>query len=324
MDNRTVPPFFNFLWIMSRGENTADKNELLRRVQQYTSTMELLRKDSPVAHDCRIVTSLDQLVNSLRPIPGYLPVFVLIGHGYAETGGMPMWSDEVLEPNSLLAKWQCSFKCDVIACGCGANVFVSPMQYPILLYYNRQVRFLAAAEPLNETSHVFSDDGGKQRHLELTQLMLHYLRVYDDGGAQSPIKEADAFVKQKRHTAKQWHQEQAKARLEAQVEERVKARAVELEKAGAERDEKRRAQLKEWSADLRQKWQDWGQQKEQCHAHLMRVERWQSRFFAFFCLMLFVQFLMLLAPRQAASSEGSPLVYYLAFDVFFYCLVFRK
>ena len=300
-------PYFKFLWIMSKSQNTADKNELLRRVEQYTSTMKLLRDDSPVEHSCSIVTSLDQLIASLKPIPGFMPVFVLIGHGYAETGAMPMWSGEQLEPNALLLKWKCNFKCDVIACGCGANVFVSPMQYPILLYYNRQVRFLAAAEPLNETSHIYTD-GAQQRHLELTQLMLQYLMVYDDGGTQPEITKADAFVQTNRRTARQMRQQKDNDTITKQVNERINGETARINKECMEKDELRRTELKKWADNFKQQWQGWA-----------RMAQWRDRLTLLFSVVLACQFLYLLMPHSTGSF-----VHYALVDIIVYWLATRQ
>jgi hypothetical protein len=318
MESKAVP-YFNFLWIPSKGENTQDKNELLKRVQQYTNTMELLRAGSPVSYDFRIVLSLEQLVTCLRPMPGHLPVFVLLGHGYSETGAMAMWNGDMLEPTALLKKWQCNFKCDIIATACGANVFVSPLQYPILLYYNRQCRFLAAAEPLAHCSYMVTTNG-QSSHLELTQLMLHYLRVYDDGGQQVAVKKADAFVQANRRTAKQRRvaqeladQTAGKARIELELAERAK----QLAKASADKEAARLVVLKKWAADVKAQWQRWGQERDQHSTHVVALERWRTRWFCVFALFVFFQLLDVLG-RQG------PLFSYVVLDLVLYCTVLRK
>jgi hypothetical protein len=78
--DQTVPHYV-FFWIPNASNNTASGNELFARLEQYSSAIDLVRKDSRVTSRFCVVQSLAELVDSLNPIPGCLPVFVLIGHG---------------------------------------------------------------------------------------------------------------------------------------------------------------------------------------------------------------------------------------------------
>ena len=209
-----ITPHFVFIWMPNRATDGGEKNELPDRMQHYTSAMSLLRNGSRVEHQMLVVQSLGELVTAMRPIHKRLPVFVLSGHGDPNTGAMQLWNGDVLTPTTLLMRWHCSFRCDVIATACGANSFCSVLQYPILINFNRDCRFIAAAEPNSPFSYFFrANSDGDARHLELTQLLLHYLRIYDDGGRQKSIKEADAFVQQRRRTNNQRRAEEEQTRL---------------------------------------------------------------------------------------------------------------
>ena len=137
------------------------------------------------------------LVQALRPPstpPDARPVFFLLGHGVRQSGAMHLWSDEWMDPTSLLKLWQPNFGCDLIATQCGANAFVSPMRYPILMHYNLRIRFMAAAEPLAECSHRQKFDDDQELHVELTSLLITYLRVHDNGCDQSALRKSLAWL----------------------------------------------------------------------------------------------------------------------------------
>lgn len=314
MENKVrLVPRFKFIWLPDNRSNTTGQNELVCRLGQFTNAMDLLRKDSPVEYEFCTAPSLNSLVNALRPCPGYLPVFVLLGHGVPESGSMYTWNGDEVNPTTLFARWKCDFECDLIAAACGANVFCSPLQYPILLYYTRLCRVMPAAEPLAPFSYMCDVDNPESRHLELTQLMLHYLRVYDDGGKREAVRKADALVAKKRRTAKQRQEEIEKQRIEKEVAERANAARAELDR----KNEERRTALKKWADECKTKWQQWGQARELHFEHRMAVDRWRTRWLCVFAFFVLLQLLDVL------FGQG-PLLSYVLLDAILYCVLLRQ
>lgn len=191
-------PHFVFLWIPSQSENKESGNELLNRIRMYQSVVNLLHKQSTVQAEFSVILNLKQLVTCLeKPLPGCRPVYLLMGHGRSETGEMNFWDGTWLSPNNLMMAWRNAGQqpCDLIATQCGANVFVNPMRYPILLQYNTRIRFMAAAEPCADKSyHSTTVNQQETLHVELTTLLIHYLRVYDNGCDQAWMKRCIAWV----------------------------------------------------------------------------------------------------------------------------------
>jgi hypothetical protein len=197
----TTVPFFVFLWLPSKQHNSVSQNEMVQTLTEYQYATSLIRPASPVQSCLYVVPSLAELLNRLRPIDGYLPVFVLLGHGTTDQGSMHLWNKEVLTMPTLLQRWKCDFRCDMVATQCGANAFVSPMKHTELMDVPPgTVRFIAAAQPASTVSNslsVFTD--GTSMHAELTQLMLHYMRKYDEGGRADQVRHVDAYLKQEWH-----------------------------------------------------------------------------------------------------------------------------
>ncbi len=303
MESSAVPHFV-FLWIPNKRENTVERNELLPRLNHYTRAMELLREDSPVVYDFVVAMSLDQLVRQLKPIPDRLPVFVLIGHGQPETGAMSMWNGDLLSPDTLLKLWSCGFQCDLVATACGANLFCSPMQYPILLHFNRQCRFLAAAEPTSEMSHSFNT-GPQQYHLELTQLMMHYLAVYGQAGDHAAVTQTDAFVKKYRRTAKQRQREKQQCVLAEEKNKIIKQAHAKMLAHHAE------------CTAFKTRCLERAAQTQGLCAHRTQLAAWTSRWWTVFCIFLILQLI------DVVGLQG-PLLFYALLDCAIYYFVFRQ
>ncbi len=304
MESQAVP-YFVFIWMPTKSHDTHGKNELITRTSQYTYAMELLRKDSPVQSELRIALDARQLCLSLQPITNHLPVYVLLGHGSCETGGIRLYDDSLLTPTVLLEQWTCDFPCDVIVTACGANVFCSPLHYPQLLRYSRHCRFLPAAMPDSDKSWMTQNPDGRSVHLELTELLLAYLRVYD-ASAQSLVQpvfaKTEEFIKRQRRTTRQRLQEQEKERVAKEVREHA---------------EKERTKWEEWVKTQNAKLQEWRTTERQNHAFQLRLSTWRERWFCVFMIFVFFQFL------DVFLNHG-PLLQWATLDVLIYCVVLRK
>jgi hypothetical protein len=246
LKNMSVP-YTVYLWIPGRDENGDDEHEYPLTMERYKTIEALVRRDSPVRTSFHIVENLAQLVSHLKPIEGYLPVFMFVGHGDPNNGSMRMWNGEALNPTTLRTAWkrEDQFECDIIAAGCGANSFCSHAKYPILHYYDRRCRFIAAAEPLARYS--YSYEGCL---VELMQLFVHYLRAHANGGKQTEVKkllnlvdEYNLYVTQQAEDAERARQDrltQERRDLEQAVETRLRA------EINQEVTKKRAAELVKW------------------------------------------------------------------------------
>jgi len=201
-------PHFVFIWVASQDENKEQQNELLRNIRTYESAVKLLNKHSTVQADFCLAMNLNNIASYLTQHvtassgTNRYPVFILLGHGRLSTGEMHMWDGEWLNPNNLMRAWNPAFaanpllpmQCDLIATQCGANLFVNPMQWPILLSYSCHIRFLAAAKPNADKSYWAEISKDETLHVELTTLLIHYLRVTDNGCDQKWLKKCMAWL----------------------------------------------------------------------------------------------------------------------------------
>lgn len=204
-------PHFVFIWVPSRDENKEQQNELLRNIRTYESAVALFNKHSTVQADFCIAMNLSNIASYLKQhcssnntngAHSRYPVFILLGHGKPTNGEMHLWDGEWLNPNNLLRAWNPAFvanpllpmQCDLIATQCGANLFVCPMQWPILLNYSRHIRFLAAAKPNADKSYWANVSNEETLHVELTTLMIYYLRVADNGCDQKWLKKCMGWL----------------------------------------------------------------------------------------------------------------------------------
>ena len=216
MQNTNKPPFFIFIWIIDKGHNIeGGANELMRRVNLYQSALELIHKHSQCRSSFQLAFDMPTLLSYLRPPLDYgceyHPVFVLTGHGDANTGAMRLWSDSCgsgvgsgsteedtatkgwLTTTKLMNQWRPAFACDLIASQCGANAFVSEFMYPVLLSYPN-VRCMAACDVNRKCSHVHRFSDGSLAHVELTRFLMFYLRSRGEGCDLKAAKKWTAFL----------------------------------------------------------------------------------------------------------------------------------
>lgn len=66
------PPFFIFIWIIDKDHNIdGGANELMRRVNQYRSAMELLHTKSRCRSSFQMAFDMSTLIAYLRPTLGF-------------------------------------------------------------------------------------------------------------------------------------------------------------------------------------------------------------------------------------------------------------
>ena len=172
-----LPLYFVFIWIPDKEKNPSfEEGERNKRRSQFRNAISLFSKDCSFGSELRVAQSMEQLIQFLRPIEEYRPVYILVGHG-DHRGYMSFMNGTVLTPERLVTHWHWDHRCDLIASQCGANLFVNHYEHPALLGMGH-VRFLAAAEPCATVSHLHQFAQGQFVHLQLMRVILNYLSHY--------------------------------------------------------------------------------------------------------------------------------------------------